>query len=254
MALLHTTTPDDVVESLLQGTTRFRRLVHVPSCPSTQDLAAAPPHDGDAVFWADHQTRGRGRQQRAWHDEPASDLAVTLRATIALPPTMALPAALPVAVCEALEPLAGSALRVKWPNDVFVDGRKLCGVLIDAGQAGKDTWLIGVGVNCNRTRFPPDLEPIATSLALAGGRVVDRGALLVAIAQRIDAMLRDIADGRLERLQTEFRERLRLIGKPVVVDVGSAHAGTLVDVDFATLQLDGGRAFPLGHVRSLRPA
>ncbi len=254
MALPPTTTPDDVVESLLQGTTRFRRLAHVPSCPSTQDLAATPPYDGDAVFWADHQTRGRGRQQRAWHDEPAADLAITLRATVALPPTMALPAALPVAVCEALEPHAGRALRVKWPNDVFVDGRKLCGVLIDAGNAGKDTWLIGVGVNCNRTRFPPDLEPIATSLALAGGRAVDRGALLVAIAQRVDAMLRDIADGRLQRLQAEFRDRLQLVGKPVVVDAGAAHAGTLVDVDFATLRLDGGRAFPLGHVRALRPA
>lgn len=254
MGPLHPTTPDAVVESLLQGTTRFRRLVHVPSCTSTQDLAAAPPHDGDAVFWADHQTRGRGRQQRAWHDEPAADLAITLRATSAAPTPMALPAALPVAVCEAIEPYAGRALRVKWPNDVFVDGRKLCGVLIDVGQAGKDTWLIGVGVNCNRTRFPPELEPIASSLALVGGHAVDRGALLLAIAQRVDAMLRDVADNRLHRLEEEFRQRLGLLGRAVVVDVGAAHAGTLSAVDFTALTLDGGRTFPLGHVRSLRPA
>jgi biotin-[acetyl-CoA-carboxylase] ligase BirA-like protein len=251
---LHPTTPDEVVAGVLQGTTRFQRLVHVSSCSSTQDLAAAPPHDGDAVFWSDHQTRGRGRQHRAWHDEPAADLAITLRVTLPLPQPMALPAALPVAVCEALETYAGRALRVKWPNDVFCDGRKLCGVLIDAGQAGKDTWLIGVGVNCNRTRFPPELASIATSLALVGGRSVDRGALLLGIAQRVDALLRDLAHDRLERLAAEFRDRLGLMGKQVVVDVGAAHAGTLVAVDFEHVTLDGARTFPLGHVRSLRPA
>lgn len=245
---------DSLLATRLRQTTRFRHLVHVASCPSTQDLAMATPADGDAVFWADHQTKGRGRQQREWHDEPGADLAVTFRVTLALPRPLALPAALPIAVLEALEPLVGRPLRLKWPNDLFLDGRKLCGVLIDAGLVGRDSYLIGVGVNGNRTRFPPDLEATATSLALATGHLIDRGDLLLAIAGRVEAMLQDLAAGQHERLEAEFRDRLGLIGQRVEVDAGAVHTGTLLHVDFAQVTLDGERRFPLATVRALRRA
>jgi len=247
---------DPRLATLLRTTTRFRKLVHVASCPSTQDLAAAPPLDGDAAFVADHQTRGRGRQQHEWHDEPGLDLAVTFRVTVALPQPLALPASLPLAVLQAIEPVAGRPLRLKWPNDLFLDGRKLCGVLIDAGATGRDGYLIGVGINCNRTRFPPDLEPIATSLALATGRLVDRSALLLAVAQRIDALLHQLVAGDLAPLEAQFRERLGLLGQPVRVDLGGdqVQRGTLRHVDFVQLTLDGDRSFPLAVVRGVRRA
>src|SRR5688572_25290338 len=101
---------DSRIETLLAESTRFRILRHVASCSSTQDLAQQEPAAGDAVFWADHQEHGRGRQQREWHDEPGADLAVTFRATISLPQPLALPAALPVAVLQAVEPFAGREL------------------------------------------------------------------------------------------------------------------------------------------------
>jgi BirA family biotin operon repressor/biotin-[acetyl-CoA-carboxylase] ligase len=245
--------PDDSrLETLLRTTTRFRQLTHVPSCSSTQDLAAEP--GDDAVFWADHQTHGRGRQQREWHDEPGADLAATFRATLPLPQPLALPAALPVAVLLALEPLAGRPLRVKWPNDLLLDGRKLCGVLIDAGVAGRDSYLIGVGVNCNRTRFPRDLEATATSLALATGHHVDRHELLLAIARELDTMLTELAARAHARLEELFRARLGLVGQKVEVDAGTVHEGALQQVDFERLTLDGERTFPLAIVRGLRRA
>ena len=243
---------DPQIETLLAQRTRFRRLHHVASCPSTQDLATAAPRDGDAVFWADHQTQGRGRQQRVWNDEPRADLAVTFRTTISLPQPLALPAALPVAVLQACEPLAGRPLRVKWPNDLFLDGRKLCGVLIDVGQQGPDTYLIGIGVNCNRVRFPPELEAIATSLAVATGHEVDRGALLVAIAERVDAMLTALARREHGPLETLFRDRLGLLGRRVVVGTNVEESGVLTGLDFAELVLDGERRRPLAFVRSIR--
>ena len=245
---------DTRIATLLRETTRFSRLHHVMSCTSTQDLAASPPLEGDAVFWADHQTRGRGRQQHEWHDEPGADLAVTFRVTVALPRPLALPAALPVAVLQAIEPLAGRPLRLKWPNDLFLEGKKLCGVLIDAGAAGRDSYLIGVGVNCNRTRFPRDLEAIATSLAIATGHLVDRGDLLVAIAQRLEALLRDLVADRLAELEGVFRDRLGLLGQRVEIDAGAPHTGTLRALDFAGVTLDDGRVFPLALVRGMRRA
>lgn len=244
--------PHDQIETLLRATTRFQKLVHVASCPSTQDLAAAAPADGDAVFWADHQTRGRGRQQHEWHDEPGADLAVTFRVRLALPAPLALPAALPIAVLTALEPLAGRALRLKWPNDLFLDDRKLCGVLIDAGVVGRDSYLIGIGVNCNRTRFPRELEATATSLALATGHTIDRGELLLAIARELEAMLRDLAVRRHDRLEQTFCARLGLVGQRVVVDAGAEHVGVLQHLDFQRVTLDGDRSFPLAIVRGMR--
>ncbi len=103
---------DAQIETMLRQRTRFRRFVHEVSCTSTQDLAAAAPRDGDAAFWADHQTAGRGRQQREWHDEPGVDVTLTLRATLALPQPVALPAALPVAVLQACEPFVGLRLTI----------------------------------------------------------------------------------------------------------------------------------------------
>lgn len=250
--------PDDPsIESLLRARTRFLELHHVASCPSTQDLAAAEPRDAsgrfvEAVFWADHQTHGRGRQQHEWHDEPGADLAVTFRVQAALPAPLALPAAVPVAVALACERLAGRPLRIKWPNDVFLDGRKLCGVLIDAGSVGPDTYLIGIGINCNRVRFPPDLEPTATSLSIATGHEVDRGALLLALAIELDRTLQTLVDGRCSELEAVFRDRLGLVGRRVRVQAQDALDGVLTGIDFTRLVLDGSRPMSLGSVRSLR--
>lgn len=247
------------IQTLLRERTRFGSCTHVPSCPSTQDLAAAKPAGSsatppDAVFWADHQTRGRGRQQREWHDEPGADLAVTFRVSVCLPTPLALPAATPVAVAEACEVFGERPLRIKWPNDLFLGGRKLAGVLIDAGVGGPSTYLIGIGVNCNRVRFPPDLEATAISLAVATGHEVDRQALLLELAVRIDRMLTNLQAGDTAHQESMFRSRLGLFGKAVEVTTHTTHTGILTALDFETLQLDGQWRTPLGVVRSIRPA
>lgn len=244
------------IETLLRAHTRFVALRYEASCSSTQDLAATAPRDGngrliEAVFWADHQTRGRGRHQRHWHDEPGQDLAVTFRLQQPLPNPAMLPAAVPVAVALACEPQLGRPLRIKWPNDLYLDGQKLSGVLIDAGVLGPDTYLIGIGVNCNRVRFPPELEASATSLALASGHPVDRGELLLSLARELDRTLAHLANGTTAALQQAFRERLGLLGRRVTVHAPEPTTGVLTDLDFTRLVLDGNRSLPLASVRSL---
>jgi BirA family transcriptional regulator, biotin operon repressor / biotin---[acetyl-CoA-carboxylase] ligase len=243
---------DAQIETLLASRTRFSRLHHLASCPSTQDAAAAAPLGGDAIFWAEHQTAGRGRQARAWSDEPGQDLALTLRVTAELPQPLALPAALPVAVLDAIEPFAERRLTIKWPNDLFHDGRKLCGVLVDRSGAANDTYLIGVGINVNRTRFPAELEAIGTSLALVTGRLTDREALLLTVAERIDDMLTRLARRDHDELQARFVDRLGLVGRNVRVDAGAEHEGVLTALDFAQLTLDDERRLPLAIVRAIR--
>ncbi|MFM1870961.1 MAG: hypothetical protein RL398_383 [Planctomycetota bacterium] len=243
------------LDALLKERTRFRHNRFEPSCSSTQDLAAAAAGRGekidDGIVWTDHQTAGRGRQQRLWNDAPGLDLAATFRFAARLPRTLALPAATPVAVAAACEAVVGRPVSIKWPNDVFLGGRKLSGVLIDAGFAGPDTYLIGVGINCNRTTFPRELDGLATSLCLHSGQFVDRDALLLDLAVRLDRMLSDLAENNLTSLLADFRRRLGLLGRRVLVTAQGEHSGVLTDLDFGSLQLDGSRRIDLGLVTRL---
>lgn len=252
-------TPDEQLESVLKRQTRFAKLIHVQTCDSTQDLAAHEPVDAnkmsiDAVFWADHQTQGRGRQQRNWDDEAGLDLAVTLRVTTKLSNPLALPAALPVAVLQACEPIAGQPLRIKWPNDVYAQDRKLSGVLIDRDTARPDTYRIGIGINTNRTKFEGALADIGTSLALLSGKQQDRHAVVLALATRVDAMVAAIERNDLCEHEALFRERLGLLNERVEIQARETLVGTLTAIDFGNLLLDGRIAVPLAIVRSLRRA
>lgn len=247
---------DRRLQDALRTATRFSHLVHVQECASTQDAAAQDPLPGNCVHWADHQTRGRGRSNHVWQDEPGLDLAVTFRLrgfTPARP--LALPIAVPLAVAQTVEPHVAAPVRIKWPNDVLVGGRKICGILID-GQGGPDaTWLLGVGLNVNRVRFPPELEQGATSIALEGGHELDRHELLLTLASNLERAV-ELAGGlRAGELLPPYRGMLRLMGRTVEVRTHSGMSrGRLLDVDFEDLTLDDGRSVPLGAVVALREA
>lgn len=255
-------TPDQFLQSELKRRTRFTKLVYRPTCESTQDLAIAGatgdpsnPHESDdAVFWANHQTRGRGRQERKWDDEAGLDLAVTLRVTAQLINPLALAAALPVAVLQSCEAMVAKALRIKWPNDVYFEDRKLSGVLIDRDSSQPDTYRIGVGINVNRVAFPEELAATATSLRLLAGREFDRGTMLLSLAQHVDAMVTAIAAGELAAPEELFSERLGLLHQQVEVQARETVCGVLTDINFERLILDGQTAVPLAIVRSLRRA
>jgi BirA family biotin operon repressor/biotin-[acetyl-CoA-carboxylase] ligase len=142
-------------------------------------VEAGAPHG--TVVTADEQTAGRGRQGRTWTAPPGKAL---LYSAILRPPDerhLLLPLAVPLAVCEAAEELEpGVKCQVKWPNDIWVEGRKLAGVLIEAKP--QDGWaVIGIGLNLSisPSEFPPDLRDTAVSIlgALEGGRESPRRCL-----------------------------------------------------------------------------
>lgn len=248
---------DRNLEYELRRRTRFERLVRLQACASTQDAAASSDFgadDLDAVVWADHQTNGRGRQQREWDHQPGLDLAVTFRVRVQLPNPVALPAALPVAVLQACEPFANTTLKIKWPNDVYAEDRKLSGVLIDRDSARPDVYYVGVGVNVNRTAFPADLAESATSLRLLSGCEVDRSRVLIALAEAVDGMLAAVSGDREDVAHRRlFCDRLGLLHREVTVDAGQTWEGRLTDIDFERLVLDGVRSLPLAIVTKLAP-
>ena len=241
--------------------TRFQRLVHVASCPSTQalaleDAAREEGQPGPAVFWADHQTEGRGREGRSWADRPGQDVLVTFKLDgLQLENPAHLAATVPVAIVRALEPHLSDLLQIKWPNDVLLHGRKLAGLLIDSLGREPVTHLVGIGINVNSSRFPHELMDEATSLALATGRELDRHRLLEDLVRELEAGLQDLEAGRRAELEETFRQRLGLVGRRVRLVAGAdACEGRLLELDFEHVQLEGQKPVPLAHVQRLDPA
>ncbi len=162
----------------------FRLLVRETS-PSTNDdlrkLAEGGAEDG-LVLLALQQTAGKGRRGAAWFSAPGESLAfsVLLRPDEpkALWPRLALSAGL--AVAEAIEEF-GPAAGIKWPNDVWISGKKVAGILVEAGN---DHVVVGIGLNLGTLEFPAEIAGIATSLKLETGADYPASDVLAAVIRR----------------------------------------------------------------------
>ena len=178
-------------------------------------LAERGAADGTVVL-ARRQTAGRGRRGAGWFADEVDGLAfsVVLRPhdSKALWPRLALAAGL--AVAEAVEtrlPLVG----IKWPNDVWLAGRKVAGVLVEAGG---DFAVVGIGLNVNVAAFPGELAGIASSIRIELGSPVDRGDVLTDLLWRFDLDFSELLDG--------VRERCVLTGREVtMVTAGGTRQG-----------------------------
>jgi BirA family transcriptional regulator, biotin operon repressor / biotin---[acetyl-CoA-carboxylase] ligase len=194
-----------------------------------RELAAAGA-PGGTVVTADKQTEGRGRQGRAWVAPRGRALLYSLLLR-PLGDRPLLPLAAALAVCETAEALApGVECKVKWPNDIQVDGRKLAGILIEARP--QDDWaVIGVGLNLTIApeEFPSELRDRATSLATAAPvDVVETFFLPMAGIKRFDQVLSGElgrwVDAEDEAILAAWEARDALRGLEVAWDGGSGIA------------------------------
>jgi BirA family biotin operon repressor/biotin-[acetyl-CoA-carboxylase] ligase len=126
------------------------------------------PHG--TVVTADEQTAGRGRQGRSWVAPPGAGVLMSVVVRDLDESGSLLPLATAVAVCEAAEAVAPVRCSIKWPNDVWVERRKLCGILVE-GRPAAGWAVVGIGLNVRTREFPPELRDIATSLAASGADV-----------------------------------------------------------------------------------
>ena len=189
--------PDLLVPSLLRrelGETAIgHRIVHYLRVDSTNTAALRLAAEGAAhgtVVLAEEQTAGRGRLGRTWYSERSSGIYVS----IILRPPLA-PAAAPaltlmagVAAQAAVERATGLTTDIRWPNDLLLGGKKLCGILTEmsAEVDRLHAVVIGIGINVNHPEIPEELRPIATSLRLESGRAYARAQILAALLWEIE--------------------------------------------------------------------
>ena len=235
----------DLNESLIRDALTTVRLGHPvyywPVVSSTMDEArrlaqrpSAEVPDG-ALLVTDEQTSGRGRLQRSWWAPPSSSLLLSLIFRPPLAPHQAqrLTIICSLAVCEAISKLTGLHPRVKWPNDVLINERKVCGILTELDVLGTQLnhAIVGIGINVNMDfRSAPSLMSPATSLLAEIGHPVSRLDLLVALMTSLERYYSELLDGRSFR--QEWASQMATLGEPIEVTSGSEHwAGVAVDVD-----------------------
>lgn len=212
------------VRRLLRTRALGREIRAFTEVESTNSIAAewiaagGAPHG--AVVVADHQMRGRGRMGRSWLAAPGLNLTFSVILRPDLPTDrfgmMTVAGCAGVARCidRFAEPLHAA---VKWPNDIFLNGRKVCGMLLEASwntPASRPAVVLGVGLNVNQEEFPDSIRDRATSLLLETGRIVPRAELLAALLSDLEEALNHLSIDE-EAVRREYVERMTGLGERV---------------------------------------
>jgi BirA family biotin operon repressor/biotin-[acetyl-CoA-carboxylase] ligase len=216
---------------------------------STNDDALAAARAGaphGATFVAEQQTQGRGRRGRSWFAAESESLlcSVLLRIPLPIEAVSALALAAGLAVREAVATLLPSyeergLVRVKWPNDVWVQKKKIAGVLAESQLQGGQlvAAVVGFGVNVVTTMFPNELADTATSLHRLGSSAA-REELLAAVLGALEERTKRLLAGGAQALSQELSEKEALLGSRVRVDGNVGVAAGIDDLGRLRLQLD----------------
>lgn len=215
------------------------------SLESTNTTAAQLATSSDAAdgfaLLALFQSAGRGQYGRVWQSRPGDSLllSVVLRPPRDLCRPVILTALAAVAVAEAVYGLTFAQARVKWPNDLLVHGKKVCGLLIEQ-HAG--AVILGIGLNLLQTaeEFEAAGLPAATSLALIGGREIPVRLAAEAVLGRLDREYSRLLERERVAVEADWKWRIGLLGRQVEVELmdGSQVEGRLHEMGFDGLELE----------------
>lgn len=222
-----TTVPDRLTPAELQGNGVVgREVVCLDTVDSTNEEVKRRALGGAAaglVVTSEQQTAGKGRRGRSFQSLSGKGLylSVLLKPSVPLDRVSQLTAWTAVAVCRAIESICDVKPQIKWPNDILVEGKKLCGILTEMGVEAETGALgyvvVGMGTNVSQTQedFGEELSKIATSLHICGANVT-RIDLARALILELDKMERAFPDGWEEYLE-EYRNRCATLGKEVKI-------------------------------------
>jgi BirA family transcriptional regulator, biotin operon repressor / biotin---[acetyl-CoA-carboxylase] ligase len=234
----------DDLFSRLGPSSLVREIVVFNQTDSTNDQAAQLARDGaqgGLVIFAERQNAGRGRFGRRWASASHVGLwfSILLRPRLAMLHWPRLTTAAAVSMASAIEKTVALRPEIKWPNDLQVEGKKIAGILMEAGtdRAQQPFAVLGMGVNVNQsaTDFPEELAGKASSLKQALGQPLDRPALAVAILRELESRLDSIETGFAEILQ-QASSRSALLGRWIEVSQG---AGLLLQGRAEALDAEG---------------
>ncbi len=231
----------EILRPLLRGTIFDEHLHHFYKIGSTNTSAMAAAAEGapeGCVFLAEEQTAGRGRGANSWQSERSTGIycSVVVRPTVPPSEVLVLTLAAGLAVQSAIQQVDSRvAADLKWPNDVLIDGKKVCGILTEMNsEATRVRYIVvGIGINVNQASFPKELG--ATSLRLETGSEWSRVELVAALLKSLDREYRELLEepAARESILRRFVEHSSWVqGKAVRIEEnGSILEGTTEGLD-----------------------
>jgi len=209
--------------------------------PSTntflKDLVQQEKPESFTVVRAEFQSKGRGQRDTVWYSSEGKNLLFSVLIKfqgVLAEDQFYLNCAVSLALLEALKSYELPDLRVKWPNDIMADNRKLAGMLIENSLiSGQISYaIIGIGLNVNEEKFPPEL-PMAVSMYQILGKKSDRNNLLQELVEKIKLYAGLFVSGEYGRLMQEYKENLYKYGRPAMFETaaGKIFMGKIIDVD-----------------------
>lgn len=218
------------IEKYLTGSALDLRLEVFKSLSSTNHTAKELASDGEAegkVILSEEQTAGRGRAGKSFFSPSGTGLymSILLRPKMPAAESSLLTTAAAVAVARAIERVSGRQAQIKWVNDVFVEGKKVCGILTEAAlsveSGGLDYAVVGIGINIFEPfgGFPPELSEIITSVLTQNGKNGDIRSRIAAEVLSEFMGFYDELDKK--RFLLEYKRRSFILGKEIMVITGS---------------------------------
>jgi BirA family biotin operon repressor/biotin-[acetyl-CoA-carboxylase] ligase len=179
---------------------------------STNDVAAQFAERGaeeGCVVVAEAQSAGRGRHGHGWSSPAGAGLYVSVVLRPRTDVTRLVTIAAGVAIADGIQAATGLDASLKWPNDLYAAGRKLAGILAEAGSStsGIAHVVLGFGINVRPAAFPPEVASRATSIEGELGRAIDRDLLLESCLARLASRYADLQDGRTGTVLDAWRLR-----------------------------------------------
>ena len=249
--------PDKIKANLNTGYIGKKVLVFN-STSSTNDIAAEyaknKANDGLVIF-AEEQTAGRGRAGSKWQSEPGDSILCSVVLTDCKINPELLSLACAVAIAEAIGKIGDTEAKIKWPNDIILNGKKVAGILLESkSDSTSGAYVLGIGVNChqNKDSFPPELQPIATSVDIESQSISDRISLAKRLLTSVEHWL-EIAAKTSEKVTEKWRRLSIQLNHRIKLNYnGREFAGNCIGIDpekGLILQLDTGgvRMFDAAH-------
>jgi BirA family biotin operon repressor/biotin-[acetyl-CoA-carboxylase] ligase len=236
-----TITADEIRQGLSTKVFGKKNIIYLNETDSTntraKELAAQGAPEGTLVI-AEKQTKGRGRRGRSWFSPPGAGIyfSLILRPVISPTETPRITLMTAVALAETLISLMKLKLRIKWPNDILVNGKKLAGILteISTEMDAVNYIIVGLGLNVNTRfeKFPQEIKEDATSILIENGKQFPRIRLIQNYLKLYEQYYDMFKKNEFEPIMNRWRELADIIGKQIRVDViGKTHTGKVVDVD-----------------------
>lgn len=188
-------------------------------------LGAAGAPEG-TVLIAESQRAGKGRMQRVWYSPPGSNIytSIIFRPAFETVRAPQISIAAGVAVAEMLDEYCPGKTQLKWPNDVLIVGKKICGILaqMKGSGSGIDFIVVGIGINVNwnAEQFPPDIKRVATSLSIETGREISRMDLIIRLYENMAKWYRELVQNGFGPVREKWIALSPMMGQPVSVKYG----------------------------------